>query len=92
MDYKVFIIGIELNSLLTKNKFENFLGSQGEWKKISDGCYLVKPTFITQSSMELKNRISPFYNGGGQLFVMKTSFDASWEVKGEISSWLSNNL
>ena len=92
MNYKVFVIGIELNSLQSKNNFESYLSSLGEWKKISDGCYIVKPKPLIQSSMELRNRIPPSLYMDGQLFVMRTSIDASWSVRGDVSGWLSINL
>lgn len=92
MNYKVFVIGIELNSLVAKNEFESFLNSIGEWKRISDGFYIVKPTFPTDSSLDLKNIIPYNIYQNGQIFVMRTSIDASWNVYGNIDGWLSANL
>ena len=93
MNHKVFVIGIELNSLQSKKNFESFLFSLGgSWKLISDGCYIVKPGIMIQSSMDLKNKIPTAYYSDGQLFVMKTSIDAAWNVRGDINTWLSSNL
>lgn len=93
MNYKVFIIGIELNSLQAKNNFECFLNSLGGgWKNLSDGCYIVKPTIPIQSSLDLKNRIPQSFYANGQLFVMRTSIDASWSTRTDVNNWLSTNL
>lgn len=94
MNHKVFVIGIELNNLQSKRGFESYLNSiaLNGWKSISDGCYIVKPNTNIQSSMELKNRIPTSYYANGQLFVMKTSIDAAWNVRGDINTWLSSNL
>lgn len=94
MNHKVFVIGIELNSLQSKRGFESYLNSiaLNGWKSISDGCYIVKPNTNIQSSMELKNRIPTSYYANGQLFVMKTSIDAAWNTRADVSGWLSTNL
>lgn len=94
MNYKVFVIGIELNSLQSKRNFESYLNSiaTGGWKRISDGCYIVKPNTSIQSSMEFKNRIPSSFYIDGQLFVMKTSIDAAWNAREDVNNWLSTNL
>ena len=94
MNHKVFVIGIELNSLQSKRSFESYLNliALNGWKSISDGCYIVKPNTNIQSSMELKNQIPASYYANGQLFVMKTSIDAAWNTRMDVSGWLSTNL
>lgn len=92
MNYKVFVIGIELNSINAKKAFEAFLSSTGMWNRISDGFYIVKPSSSIPSSLELKNRIPLVCYQDGQVFVMRTSIDAAWNTRAEISGWLSSNL
>lgn len=94
MNHKVFVIGIELNSLQSKRSFEAYLNSiaSNGWRNISDGCYIVNPNILIQSSMDLKNRIPQSYYTDGQLFVMKTSIDAAWDTRADVSNWLSINL
>lgn len=92
MNYKVFIIGIELNSVVSKNNFESFLTATGSWKKVSDGFYIIKPIFSIESSLVLRDRIPRSIYQTGQLFVMRTSIDASWNVDANINAWLSANL
>lgn len=94
MNHKVFVIGIELNSLQSKRNFEAYLNSiaSNEWRSISDGCYIVKPNTSIQSSMDLKNRIPLSYYTDGQLFVMKTSIDAAWSTRMDANNWLSVSL
>jgi hypothetical protein len=92
MNYKVFIIGIELNRVSIKQGFEMALMGIGEWKRLLDGLYIIKPRFPINSSEELKNRIPHQYRQDGQIFIMRTSIDASWNVDAGVDMWLRINL
>lgn len=91
MNEKVFIVGIELNNITAITKFENALNTIGEWKKVVTGLYAIKKDFSTTSDL-LRQMIWVNFTNECQLFIMKTSLDAAWNLNPETDGWLRNNI
>lgn len=91
MNFKVFVICIELNNKNSMERFESALRQLGEWKVIVPGTYAVKQNFYVTSD-SLKTTLLSKISADHKLFVMKSSLDASWVLAADIDSWLKVNL
>ncbi len=93
MNDKVFIVGIELNSISSKNKFESSLAQLGSksYVEITSGVYAIKLPFMYTAEM-VRNQISSIFSNNCQLFVMKSSIEAAWNISSKADSWLKTNI
>ncbi len=94
MNDKVFVVGIELNSISSKVKFETYL--QGRFGKsgyieITNGVYAIKVPII-YTAEQLRTLILGVFSNNCQLFVMKSSIEAAWNASPEVDSWLKSNI
>ena len=87
MNDKVFIVGIELNSISSKDKFETYLqdrfGKNGS-VQITNGVYAIKVPFM-YTAEQLRGMILA-------IFIMKSSIEAAWNASPEVGSWLKSNI
>lgn len=91
MNEKIFIINIELNSLVAIKKFENILSKMGNHKKIIENVYAIKVAH-TNTSEIIRNQIKSELSGLYPLFIMKSSTDAAWQLPFEVDGWIKNNI
>lgn len=91
MNFKVFIICVELNNKRAIDKFESSLRQLGEWKIIVPGTYALKQDF-SKTSDQLKSMLLSKITPDHKLFIMKSSVDASWVLTADIDQWLKLNL
>ena len=94
MNDKVFIVGIELNSISSKDKFETYLqdrfGKNGS-VQITNGVYAIKVPFM-YTAEQLRGMILAIFSNNCQLFIMKSSIEAAWNASPEVGSWLKSNI
>lgn len=89
---KVFIVCIDLNSMFAARNFESSLSTiTSEWKKLMERVYLVSVTGEIFDSESLRNRIGQI-SGNCDMFIMKTSMDASWRLPSSLDNWIMQNL
>ncbi len=91
MNDKVFIICVELNSLHSITTFENMLRFLGNYQKILPNIYAIKRS-QSETSTSLKNYILQRFSNNCQIFIIKSSIDASWNLPINIDSWLKTNI
>lgn len=91
MNYKIYIVAIELGTKKALEKFEKYSIGFSTPKKIIEGVYAFKTPVAFDSSM-LRNNISGYMGEDVPLFITKSSFDAAWRVSEDINNWLKENL
>lgn len=91
MNDKTFIVCIELNTLALREKFE--LGGFGNYSpivKVMDNVYLLRAGYNCTSSMLRDSIISYLGTQDINIFVMKSSIDASWRLSSSLDITLKN--
>ena len=92
MNEKVFIVCVEINRIASKNRLEQILSNISSTKiKIVDGVYAVRSSQALDSA-KLRDIISSQMGEQIEVFVTKSSIDASWRLNGGAASWLSANI
>lgn len=92
MNEKIFIVCVELNSIASKNKLEQVLSNISSTKtKIVDGVYAIRVSQILNSS-QIRDNILKLIGGQFEIFVTKSSIDASWRLPSDVAGWLNANI
>ncbi len=91
MNDKVFIVGIELNTRASIEKFEQYNFNKGIPFKIMPGLYCIKTSF-SETSEIIRERIVALFSGQCQVFVMKSSIEAAWRLPSNVDGWLKSNI
>lgn len=93
MNDKIFIVGIELNSISAKQKFESSLTQLGSKShiEITSGVYAIKLPYMYTAEM-VRNQISSIFSNNCRLFVMKSSIEAAWNINPNADLWLKSNI
>lgn len=92
MNEKVFIVCINLNSMVATRTFEGGLSNICKsWKKLMERVYLLSVQGSEISSLMMRDRIGPL-SSGCDSFIMRTSVDASWKLPISLDAWIMQNL
>lgn len=91
MNNKVFIICVTIDRQVLRYRFENTIIGTEKPKRIMENVYaLVAPYSFT--SEQVRNTVNVIFNNDCDVFVMKTSIDASWRLEACTDNWLRSNL
>lgn len=91
MNEKVFLVCIELNNRRNIYAFESLGIFLGKPKKIMENVYAVRTNYTTTST-NVREAIFSKLGSDFNIFVMKTSIDASWRLSSELDGWLTTNI
>ncbi len=91
MNDKVFIVCVEINRQILRERFEHTMIGNGTPKKIMDNVYALTTPFSFKSE-QIRDRINAIFSNECEVFVMKASVDASWRLDVSIGNWLRSNI
>ncbi|HAB41853.1 MAG TPA: hypothetical protein DCE24_08360 [Porphyromonadaceae bacterium] len=92
MNEKLFILCIELNSKRFIQKFENLTLGIHKPIKIIDNVYFVRFPYMATSAQVREALFGQMGSTDFNVFIMKSSIDASWRLSGELDNWLAQNI
>lgn len=89
MNEKVFLVCVELNNIASKNRLEQALSNISSTKiEIVNGVYAIRVSQMLNSS-QIRDNILQQIGGQFEIFVTKSSIDASWRLSGNVAGWLN---
>lgn len=92
MNEKVFIICVEISRIALKNRLEQVLSNISSTKiEIVEGVYAIRAS-RWMSSTRIRDLILKEMGTDFELFVTRSSIDASWRLNSAIASWLNANI
>lgn len=92
MNDKTFIVCIELNTKNAISKFEKANIGMGNPVKIIDNVYAIKAPYMVTSRMIFDQIFSAMNNTDFNIFIMKSSIDATWKLPSSLDNWLQMNI
>ncbi len=93
MNEKVFIVCVDLQTTVDKEKLEKCL-KESQYKNyqvLMERVYAVKAPLFEDSVM-VRDFIRGKLDFKCPIFVMKTSLDAAWSIMSSSDVWLRNNV
>ena len=86
MNYKSYVVCIELNTNAAVERFENMRSAvvNNNLLKIMDNVYILQTSYMVTSSQLRDSIISYMGSQNFNLFIMKSSIDASWRISSNI--------
>lgn len=86
MNYKSYVVCIELNTKAAVERFENMRSAvvNNNLLKIMDNVYILQTSYMVTSSQLRDSIISYMGSQNFNLFIMKSSIDASWRISSNI--------
>lgn len=92
MNDKIFILYIELNSRSVMQKFEGLTLGYAKPKKIMDNVYGIRASYMVTSKQLRDQLFNQMGTSDFNVFIMRSSVDASWRLPGNVDEWLSSNI